>query len=151
MGEIGFATHRDEIPASLRFGGATIELTTAGLGLRNGTYDVDDAIPGGVGLTRDEIAVRVDPGTHILLRGRGLVLTGTTAASVPWASVTFAGGLATWAGPMRTLPWRLRDDGAISVSAPAEPGDWMVDLTSTWRSACLHGDGTAYGRIKVNG
>jgi hypothetical protein len=150
-GQLGFFTHRDEVPDTLHFGGATIEFTIALIGLRNGTYTADDAIPGAIGLSRTELAVRVDPGTRILLRGDGLTLTEVTARSASWAEVDFAGGLASLPEGGDELPWRTRGDGSISVSAPSAPGDYVVEFLPRWHSECLHGDGTAYGRIKVNG
>jgi hypothetical protein len=150
-GQAALLDHRSEVPADLHFGGATLEFTTAGIRLRNGSYGADDAIPGGLGLDRDEIAVRVDPGTHIVLRGTGLTLRDLTAGSHSWAAVDFSAGLAAFPDDPVGLDWRLRADGSISVSAPLAPGDYAVELFPRWQSACLEGDGTAYGRIKVNG
>jgi hypothetical protein len=150
-GQLGFFTHRDEVPDELHFGGATIELTTALIGLRNGTYTADDMIPGGIGLTPTEIAVRVDPGTHIILRGDGMVLTQISAAVVPWNSVDFVDGLGSSSDQPRALDWRTRADGSISVSAPETSGDWMVAFELRWQTPCYQGDGVAYSRIKVNG
>jgi hypothetical protein len=148
-GEAGFAAHAGEGPRTLQFGGATIEFTPAGTGMRDGSYDVDDAIPGGVGLTANEIAVVVGPGDHIILRATGLTLVGTSAAASAWSRVTFSGGLAALGGPRTTLPWRVRPDGSLSISAPTGVGDWAVEFLPQWQSACVRGDGTAYARIKV--
>lgn len=150
-GHAGLIAHRSEIPSQMRFGGATLEFTTAGIALRNLTYSADDAIPGGIGLEADEIAVRVDPGTHIILRGADLVIHDLTARATPWADVRIADGLASFPDGATSLEWRRRADGSISVSAPMTPGDYAVELLPGWQSACLQGDGTAYGRIKVNG
>ena len=150
-GDAGFFAHRREVPKEMHFGGATLEFTTAAIGLRNGTYQADDAIPGGIGLESDEIAVRVDPGTHIILRGTDLTLPQLSARAWAWATVDFSGGLASFRQDAASLEWRLRTDGSISISAPDAPGDYAVELLPIWRSACLQGDGTAYGRIKVNG
>lgn len=149
-GSAGFFAHRDEVPAAFHFGGATIEFTTAAIGLRNDTYQADDAIPGGIGLTADEIAVRVDPGTHILLRADGVSIVDLTARVVPWATVSFEGGLAD-VGEGTALAWRTRADGSASISAPTTPGDWAVEFFPRWQAACVQGDGVAYGRVKVNG
>jgi hypothetical protein len=148
-GEAGFAAHGAEGPRSLRFGGATIEFTSAGTGMLDGSYDVDDAIPGGVGLTANEIGVVVGPGDHIILRAAGLKIVDTTAQAVPWSKVTFGGGLATLGGPRTALTWRVRADGSLSVSAPTEIGDWAVEFLPRWQGDCTKGDGTAYARIKV--
>jgi hypothetical protein len=149
-GQKGFFAHRDEVPDVFHFGGATIEFTTAGIGLRNGTYDADDVIPGGIGLSPKELAVRVDPGTHIILRGVGLTITDVSVQTVPWSTVDFSGGLGSSNAERTDLIWRRRADGSISVSAPAKSGDSMVEFDPRWQSACLKGDGVAYGRIVVN-
>jgi hypothetical protein len=148
-GAKGFFAHRGELPDVLHFGGATIEFTTAGIGLRNGTYMADDAIPAGVGLDSDEIAVRVTPGTHIILRGDGMTLTEAQVSQVSWATVSFEGGLGSSSAEPTKLTWRSRADGSISVSAPNEVGDYMVEFGPRWHTACLVGDGSAYSRIKV--
>ena len=148
-GASGFAAHGSEIPKTLAFGHATIEFTTAGTGMRDGSYDVDDAIPGGVGLTANEIAVVVGPGDHIILRATGLTLLDTSAAASPWSQVTFDGGLASLGGAKTVLPWRVRADGSLSISAPDTVGDWAVEFFPHWQGDCLKGDGTAYARIKV--
>jgi hypothetical protein len=148
-GQAGLDAHRDEIPADLQFGGAGYAFTTASLSLRNGTIDTGDSIPGGIGLTANEMAVVVSPGAHIILRGTGLRLTEATIGVVPWSMVSFEGGLPSFQGPRTGLAMRLRADGSISVSAPAEPGDYAVEFVPRWTSECLEGDGTAYGRIKV--
>jgi hypothetical protein len=148
-GEAGFLAHGRDGPETLRFGGATLEFTPAGTGMRDGSYDVDDAIPSGVGLTADEIAVAVGPSDHIILRGADVTILDTQAAAVPWSAVTFDGGLADLAGPRIPLAWRARDDGSLSISAPDQIGDWAVEFVPRWQSDCVKGDGTAYGRIKV--
>lgn len=132
----------------LHFGGATIEFTTAGIGLRNGTYLADDAIPAGVGLEPDEIAVRVTPGTHIILRGDGMTITEVEVRDVPWDTVSFEGGLGSSSAEPTELTWR-RSEGSISVSAPDKPGDYMIEFGPRWHTTCLVGDGSAYSRIKV--
>jgi hypothetical protein len=149
-GEAGYLAAGPEAPATLQFGHATIEFTQAGSGLRDGSYNVDDAIPAGVGLTANEIAVVVAPGDHIILRGAGITLTDTSAVASPWSMVTFSGGLANLAGPTTALATRLRSDGSLSISAPTEIGDWAVAFLPRWYGTCLKGDGTAYARIKVH-
>lgn len=149
-GRAGFFAHRGEVPTELQFGGATVELTTAAIGLRNETFWADDVIPGGVGLTADELAVRVDPGTRILLRARDVTLTRAHPEAVPWSTVDFSGGLGSSPADPVDLDWRVRPDGAISIAAPTASGDYMVAFQPVWQTTCLAGDGTAYGRIKVN-
>lgn len=148
-GAKGFFAHRGELPDALHFGGTTIEFTTAAIGLRNGTYVADDAIPAGVGLEPDEIAVRVTPGTHIILRGDGMTIAEVEVRDVPWATVSFEGGLGDSNAEPTELRWRARSDGSISVSAPNEVGDYMVEFGPRWHTTCLVGDGSAYSRIKV--
>jgi hypothetical protein len=147
-GEAGFTADRTDIP-TLAFGHATIEFTPAGAGMRDGSWNIDDMIPAGVGLTANEIAVVVGPGDHIILRGSGITILDTTASAVPWSMVSFEGSLANLAGQRTSLAWRVRADGSLSISAPAKLGDWAVEFVLAWQSACLRGDGTAYARIKV--
>lgn len=148
-GEAGFLAHGREGPQTLRFGGATLEFTPAATGMRDGSYDVGDSIPGGVGLTADEIAVVVGPGDRIILRAIDLAILATEAGAVPWSNVTFSGGLADLAGPRTPLDWRVREDGSLSIASPDRIGDWAVEFIPRWQSDCVTGDGTAYGRIKV--
>jgi hypothetical protein len=148
-GEAGFAANSSEIPRTLRFGGATIEYTSAGVGMRDGSWPVDDVIPGGIGLTPDEIAVVVGPGDHILLRGSNIVIENTQASASSWSMVTFSGDLASLGGPKTALDWRVRADGSLSISAPTTIGDWAVEFFPGWHGDCLKGSGTAYARIKV--
>jgi hypothetical protein len=150
-GAKGFFAHRSELPDVLHFGGATIEFNTALIGLRNGTYTADDVIPAGLGLSPEEIAVRVTAGTHIILRGAGLTITRTEVRVVPWATVDFVDGLGSSSAAPTELDWRLRADGSISVSAPSTIGDYMVEFGPRWHTECLVGDGSAYSRIKVVG
>jgi hypothetical protein len=149
-GEAGYLASGPEAPATLQFGHATIEFTQAGSGMRDGSYNVDDAIPGGVGLTANEIAVVVGPGDHIVLRGTAITLVETTATASEWSMVTFSGGLANLGGPKTAVDWRVRSDGSLSISAPAQVGDWAVEFLPGWHGNCLKGDGTAYARIKVH-
>jgi hypothetical protein len=148
-GRLGLLGHRREVPDMLHFGGATIEFATAGIAMRNGSYGADDVIPAGLGLTPNEIAVKVAPSTRILLRGDGLTFVSSTVRVVPWSTVSFTGGMG--ASPQRgtELPTRVRSDGSISVSAPLAAGDYMVEFGPRWQSECLQGDGSAYSRIKV--
>ncbi len=147
-GEAGFAA-ADKGPRTLQFGGATIEFTGAGVALLDGSWNSDDVIPGGIGLTRNEIAVVVGPSAGIVLRAKDLTLLGTTAAASPWSKVTFNGGLADLGGPKTTLPWRFRQDGSLSIAAPDRIGDWAIAFLPIWEGACTSGDGVAYARIKV--
>lgn len=148
-GEAGFAAHNAEIPETFQFGHATLEFASAGVGMRDGSWEVDDVIPGGVGLTANEIGVVVAPGDHIILRADGLTLLDTSAVASPWSEVTFEGGLAALGGARTELAWRIRNDGSLSISAPDAIGDWAVEFFPRWRGDCLKGDGTVYARIKV--
>lgn len=148
-GQLGLFSHRDEVPEVLRFGGATIEFTGASVSMRNGTYDASDSIPGGIGLSPDEIAVVVGPGERIILRAVGLTLDTPQARAYPWGDVDFDGGLASMRGHPIELAWRRRSDGSLSVAAPEVSGDYAVEFVPRWAGTCLAGDGVAYGRIKV--
>jgi hypothetical protein len=148
-GQKGLFAHRAEVPGVLHFGGATIEFATAHIAMINGTYSADDTIPAGIGLVPKEIAVKVERGTRIRLRGDGMTLTDVDARVVPWSDVTFAGGMAGWSVEPTALKTVVRADGSISVSAPEEPGDYAVQFSPRWHTGCLEGDGSAYSRIKV--
>jgi hypothetical protein len=148
-GRAGLFAHNDEVPDTIRFGGATLEYTSLSVSLRNGTYDASDSVPGGLGLTPDEIAVVVGPGDHILLRATGRTLTATSAQYVRWSTVQFDGELAFSAAARGDLPWRVRSDGSLSVSAPSKVGDYEVEFGPRWIGTCIEGSGLAYGRVKV--
>jgi hypothetical protein len=148
-GRAGLFAHNDEVPDTIRFGGATLEYTSVSVSMRNGTYDASDSVPGGLGLTPDEIAVVVGPSDHILLRAPGLTLTATSAQYVRWSTVRFDGGLAFSPAEAVDLPWRVRPDGSLSVSAPSKVGDYEVEFGPGWIGTCIAGSGLAYGRIKV--
>ena len=94
----------------------------ASVAMRNGTYRRDDSVPGGLGLTPDELAVVVDPGDHILLRAKGADADRhLDAGVVPWATVDFPQA-ARWARRprRRTFPGLARASGwlASPISAP---------------------------------
>jgi hypothetical protein len=148
-GRAGLFAHNDEVPDTIRFGGATLEYTSVSVSLRNGTYDASDSVPGGLGLTPDEMAVVVGPGDHILLRATGLTLTATSAQYVHWSTVRFDGGLAFSPAAPDDLPWRVRADGSLSVRAPSKVGDYEVAFGPAWTGTCIEGSGLAYGRVKV--
>ena len=148
-GQKGFFAHRDQIQEVLTLGGTPIELTTAAVALRNGTYDADDAIPGYVGLSKDEKAVSVESGGKLILAGKGMTLTGLTAGTVPWATLDFSEGLTTTTAKATVATWRLVSNGRILINAPEKAGDYLLDMTVLWQTECLHGDGTVYGRIVV--
>lgn len=148
-GRAGLFAHNDEVPATLRFGGATIEFINTSVSMRNGTYDASDSIPGGIGLTPDEIAVVVGPGDRIILRATGLTLGAVQARVVLWRNVDFEAGMASLRGDPVELGWRRRSDGSLSISAPAAIGDYAVELSPGWTGTCIEGGGVAYSRIKV--
>lgn len=149
-GEKGFFAHREQIQEVLTLGGAPIELTTAAVGLRNGTYDADDAIPGYLGLSKDEKAVSVELGGKLILAGKGMTLTGLTAGTVPWSTVDFSQDLPSTTTKTTAATWRLVSNGRIVIIAPTKGGDYLLDMTVLWQTECLEGDGTVYGRIVVS-
>ena len=148
-GQKGFFAHRDQIREVLTLAGAQIELTTAAVGLRNGTYDADDAIPGYVGLAKGEKAVTVEPRGRLILAGKGMTLTGLTAGTVPWSTLDFSEGLPSTTAKATVATWRLVSNGRIVINAPSKAGDYVLDMTVLWQTECLRGDGTVYGRIVV--
>jgi hypothetical protein len=148
-GQAGAFAHSGGIPRTLKFGGATVEFTNLSISMRNGTYEASDSVPGGIGLTPDEIRIRVSPGEHVILRGDGLPLTSVHAAVVPWRTVIFGGGIAESPAKPVVLVWRLRADGSISVTSPTKVSEYMVEIFPSWRTECLEGSGTAYARLVV--
>lgn len=148
-GRAGLFAHNDEVPATLQFGGATIEFTNVSVSMRNGSYDTSDSIPGGIGLAPDETAVVVRPGDRIVLRAAGVTLGAVQARVIPWRSVEFEGDLASLLGDPVELSWRLRSDGSLLIAAPEAIGDYAVALSPGWTGTCIEGGGVAYSRIKV--
>jgi hypothetical protein len=148
-GQKGFFAHRDEIQQVLTLDGTPIQLTTAAVGLLNGTYDVDDAIPGYLGLSSDEVAVNEAPEGKLVLGAKGMKLTGLTVGSVPWSTVDFSQDLPFTTAKPDAVDWKLLTNGTIAVFAPGEAGEYLLDMTVLWQTECLHGDGTVYGRIVI--
>jgi hypothetical protein len=148
-GQKGFFAHRDEIQHVLTLGGAPIELTTAAVGLRNGTFDADDAIPGYLGLTDDETAVKVAPAGKVVLAAKGMTLTGLTVGAVPWSTVDFSQELPFTTAKPETVSSKLLTNGTVAVFVPSEVGEYLLDMVVLWQTKCVHGDGTVYGRIVV--
>jgi hypothetical protein len=148
-GQKGFFAHRDEIQHVLTLDGSPIELTTAAVGLRNGTYDADDAIPGYLGLTSDEHAVREVRAGKLVLAAKGMTLTGLTVGTVPWSTVDFSADLPSTTATPKAAVWKVLTNGTIAITAPAKAGDYLLDMTVLWQTQCTHGDGTVYGRIDI--
>ncbi|HEX5824019.1 MAG TPA: hypothetical protein VFY18_06095 [Candidatus Limnocylindrales bacterium] len=148
-GQKGFFTHRDEIQHTLTLDGAPIELTTATVGLRNGSYDADDAIPGYLGLSSDELAVKEEPAGKLVLAAKAMDLTKLTVGAVPWSTVDFSLDLPFTTATPAPVAWKLLTNGTIAITAPSKAGDYLLDMTVLWETECLHGDGTVYGRVLV--
>jgi hypothetical protein len=148
-GQKGFFAHRDEIQHLLSLDGTPIELTTAIVALRNGTHDTGDAIPGYLGLTSDEVAVREARGGKLVLAAKGMKLTGLTVGTVLWSTVDFSADLPSTTATPRAATWKLLTNGTIAITAPSKAGDYLLDMTVLWQTECLHGDGTVYGRIDI--
>ena len=149
-GQKGFFVHRDQIQEFLTLDGTPIELTTAAVGLRNGSYDADDAIPRYVGLTRDEVAVKEAPAGKLVLAAKGMTLTQLTVGTVPWSTLDFSAELPTTTATPQPAMWHLATNGRIVILAPPDAGDYMLDMAVDWQTECLRGDGTAYARIAIN-
>lgn len=148
-GRTAYFAARDEMPPFLTLADAPMELTTASIGLHNGSYEASDSIPGGVGLTADEPAVETGVNDPIRLAGPATTLVGVTASRAPWSTVDFTDGLGWTSWPMEPIAWTAEADGSISLVAPPEPGESLIDLVVSWETACLAGGGTAYGRVVV--
>jgi hypothetical protein len=148
-GQKGFFAHRDEIQHTLTLDKAPIELTTAAVGLLNGTFDADDAIPAYLGLSSDEVAVKELPAGKLVLAAKGMKLTGLTVGTVPWSTVDFSQELPSTTATPKAVSWKVLSNGTIAIFAPSRAGEYMLDMTVLWQTNCLHGDGTVYGRIVV--
>jgi hypothetical protein len=149
-GQKGFFAHRDQIQEVLTIDGTPIELTTAAVGLRNGTYDADDAIPRYVGLTSDEVAVKDVPAGKLVLAANGMTLIKLTVGTVPWSTLDFSAELPSTTAKLKPAMWHLATNGRIVILAPSKVGEYMLDMTVDWQTECLRGDGTAYARIVIN-
>lgn len=149
-GQKGFFAHRDQIQATLTLDGKPIELTTAKVGMRDGSYDADDAIPGFVGLTKDEPAVDEVREGKLVLAGSGMTLTKLTVGTVPWSAVDFSQELASSRATPKPASWHVASNGRIVIIAPSRAGEYLLEMTVTWQTECLEGDGTVYGRVVVS-
>jgi hypothetical protein len=148
-GEKGFVAHRDQVQDAMTLDGKPLEFTTATVAMRNGSYDTDDAIPGYIGLSKDEVAVNEDRGGKLVLAAKGMTLTALTVGTVLWSSVDFSQELPTTKATPKALTWRLVSGGRIVIIAPTRQGEYMLDMKVNWQTECLQGDGTLYGRILV--
>jgi hypothetical protein len=149
-GQKGFFAHRDQIQETLTLDGKPLELTTAHVGMRNGTYGADDAIPGFVGLSKDEPAVEEVREGKLVLAGTGMTLTKLTGGTVPWSTVDFSKELASSSATPKPASWHVASNGRIVIIAPSRAGEYLLEMTVTWQTECLEGDGTVYGRVVVS-
>ena len=150
-GETGFRDHTRKVDRMLSFGDAEIELTTAAMAMLDGSFWADDAIPGFIGLTEDERAVHVGAGDPVTLAGDGMSFRAVQVTLVRWSDVGFpAGGLPYDDGLGFEGTAEIGGDGSLAIIAPQQVGEYLVELVIGWRTDCLEGDGTAYGRIKVD-
>jgi hypothetical protein len=148
-GEKGFTAHTDEVQHTLTLDGVPIELTTASISMRDGSYDADDAIPPYVGLTSDEVPVEDVPAGKLVLAAKGMALTGLTVTTRPWSSMDFSADPPSTTAKPRALTWRFVSNGRILIVAPTRVGNYVLDMTVLWQTECLHGDGTAYARVNI--
>jgi len=149
-GQKGFFAHRDQIQETLTLDGKPIELTTAHVAMRDGSYNADDAIPGLVGLTKDEPAVEEVREGKLVLAGTGMTLTKLTAGTVPWSTVDFSQEPASTSATPKEASWHVASNGRIVIIAPSRAGEYLLQMTVTWQTECLEGDGTVYGRVVVS-
>jgi hypothetical protein len=150
-GESAFRDLATAVARILDFGDGQIELTTAGMHMRDGSYGADDAIPGFLGLTADEHAVHVRPGALVALQGDAMSFPTVRVTLVDWSRVRFpADGMPDDGGARVQGSAVIAADGSTAIVAPHESGDYLVELGIEWRTTCLQGDGVAYGRITVD-
>jgi hypothetical protein len=125
--------------------GRSIELTTAGIQARNGSWGGDDAIPEfgalDLGMTPAKAAAG---GSYEVSGSPGMALTGGTARA--WRRDQFSGR----AGPNVTITGsprglKLTSDGErLLLVMPTAAATWVVELGPRWQTTCLQGDGVAY-------
>jgi hypothetical protein len=150
-GESAFHEHTGEVNRLLSFGDSEVELATAGIAMRDDSYLADDVIPYYAGLKEDQEVVRVGSGERVLLTGDGMTLADATTTFARWSDIEFVKDqLPSLAGPRTEDVTTQSTDGTVSITAPEKPGDYLVDLWVHWQTACLKGDGVAYGRLKVS-
>jgi hypothetical protein len=150
-GESAFRDLATAVARTLDFGDGQIELTTAGMHMRDGSYGADDAIPGFVGLTADEHAVHVRPGALVAMRGDAMSFLVVRVTLVDWSHVRFpVDGMPDDGGAGVPGSSVIAADGSTAIVAPHQPGDYLVELGIEWWTTCLQGDGVAYGRITVD-
>jgi hypothetical protein len=149
-GEGAFRELAPAISRVLRFGGAPIELTTAAVAMRDGSYVADDAIPGFLGLAADEHAVAASPHGTVRLSGQsGMRLTGAQVGVYRWRDISFrANSLPDVSGGPTGGSAKSDGKGGILVAAPPR-GEYALELTVQWTTDCLQGDGVAYARVVV--
>ena len=144
-GESAFHQHTGEVNRLLTFGDADMELATAGIAMRDGSYRADDSIPYYVGLTKDEPRVRVGKGDRVSLVGDGMTFTDLAVAFAPWSDLGFETDPPSLVGSPTEGTTVIAADGTVTIVAPDAPGDYMVQLSVDWQTSCLKGDGSAYG------
>ena len=143
-GEKGLVAHRDQIQAAMTLDGKPLEFTTATVAMRNGSYDTDDAIPGYVGLTKDEVAVNEDRGGKLVLAAKGMTLTGLTVGTRAVDERRLLAGAANDDGDTEGPHLAARDAWPDRrSSAPTRRGDVHARHDGNWQTECLQGDGTA--------
>lgn len=151
-GDAGFHDAAAQLDRELDFEGQPLQLVTASMSMRDGSMNADDAIPGFVGLGPALPPVRLPRGVAGLLTGRGgLELTRAQVTVYEWADFTFAEGELPTLHSAGSPGFATPDaQGAILVTAPARAGDYVLGFTLQWQTACLRGDGVAYGRMLVD-
>lgn len=149
-GREAMISRRIELPSEMVIGGARAEMTTHAIGLRNGSYDAGDSVPGGIGLEADEVASQVRAGGSVSISAPPARLIGAQVSTARWAEVTFEpGGLANVPEARDVSIVTIETDGMGSFRAPAASGEYVAVVFIDWQTACLEGHSFGYGRIVV--
>jgi hypothetical protein len=147
-GEAAFrAAAESEGPPILRIAATEVAFTNGGIGLHDGSWWADDAIPAFAGLRADLAVVAADSRESLVLTADGARLEDVRIALYDWAAIDFGPDPPQ---PAAGLEGRVVLDSVVAtIVAPDAPGEYAVEVTTGWVGRCLRGDGVGYGRIVV--
>ena len=118
--------------------------------MRDGSYDADDAIPGFVGLDEGRAGGRGGSRGQARARRNGDDADEADRRDGAWSTVDFSKELASSSATPKPASWHVASNGRIVILAPSKAGEYLLEMTVTWQTECLEGDGTVYGRVAVS-
>ena len=129
--------------------GRRIDLSTAGIGARNGSWQVDDLIGRFWTLDLDWTPVVVAVDGEVGIRGSpGMELTGGSVGAWGRSELVLGSGGIEISRPARPLASAVTD-GRLDIRVPKTMGTWVLELHPMWQTACLRGDGVAYAIVRT--